>query len=113
MIEEFIQQVFPQDSLELAWEILGDLITADRSIQKAICVVGEGGNGKSAFCQLCTNFVGERERRALEFAKARKRPLRAGEALRQTSQYLPRSTWLASRRQRCLQSHYWRRSHDW
>jgi putative DNA primase/helicase len=58
-IEEFIQQVFPQDSLELAWEILGDLITADRSIQKAICVVGEGGNGKSAFCQLCTNFVGE------------------------------------------------------
>jgi len=58
-IEEFIHQVFPQDSLELAWEILGDLITADRSIQKAICVVGEGGNGKSAFCQLCTNFVGE------------------------------------------------------
>jgi len=60
MIEEFIQQVFPPDSLDLAWEILGDLITADRSIQKAICVVGEGGNGKSAFCQLCTNFVGER-----------------------------------------------------
>ena len=60
MIEEFVHQVFPQDSLELAWEILGDLITAERSIQKAICVVGEGGNGKSAFCQLCTNFVGER-----------------------------------------------------
>jgi len=59
MIEEFIHQVFPQDSLELGWEILGDLITAERSIQKAICVVGEGGNGKSAFCQLCTNFVGE------------------------------------------------------
>jgi putative DNA primase/helicase len=59
-IEEFVEQVFPQDSLDLAWEILGDLITADRSIQKAICIVGEGGNGKSAFCQLCTNFVGER-----------------------------------------------------
>ncbi len=59
MIEDFIQLVFPQDSFELGWEILGDLITADRSIQKAICVVGEGGNGKSAFCQLCTNFVGE------------------------------------------------------
>src|SRR5580700_7471726 len=59
-IEEFIEQVFPQDSLELAWEILGDLITPDRSIQKAICIVGEGGNGKSAFCQLCTSFVGER-----------------------------------------------------
>jgi putative DNA primase/helicase len=59
-IEEFIEQVFPEDSTELAWEILGDLITADRSIQKAICVVGEGGNGKSVFCQLCTSFVGER-----------------------------------------------------
>src|SRR6202453_3566789 len=42
-IEAFIDQVFPEDSLELAWEILGDLITADRSIQKAICIVGEGG----------------------------------------------------------------------
>jgi len=59
MIAEFIEQVFPEDSLELAWEILGDLIVADRSIQKAICIVGEGGNGKSVFCQLCTNFVGE------------------------------------------------------
>lgn len=59
-IEEFIAQTFPEDSLDLAWEILGDLITPDRSIQKAICIVGEGGNGKSAFCQLCTNFVGER-----------------------------------------------------
>jgi putative DNA primase/helicase len=59
-IKGFIEQVFPQDSLELAWEVLGDLITADRSIQKAICIVGEGGNGKSAFCQLCTSFVGER-----------------------------------------------------
>jgi hypothetical protein len=39
--------------------ILGDLITGDRSIQKTIYVVGEGGNRKSAFCQLCANFVGE------------------------------------------------------
>jgi putative DNA primase/helicase len=58
-IEEFIEQVFPSDSAELAWEILGDLLTADRSIQKAICVIGEGGNGKSVFCQLCVNFLGE------------------------------------------------------
>jgi hypothetical protein len=58
-IEEFIEQVFPSDSAELAWEILGDLLTADRSIQKAICIVGEDGNGKSVFCQLCVNFLGE------------------------------------------------------
>ena len=52
--------MFPEDSVELAWEILGDLITAESSIQKAICVVGEGGNGKSTFCQLCTSFIGDR-----------------------------------------------------
>jgi P4 family phage/plasmid primase-like protien len=57
-IEEFIGQVFPHDSLALAWELLGDLITPDRSIQKAIALVGEGGNGKGVFLQLAVNFVG-------------------------------------------------------
>ena len=57
-IERFIAQVFPVDAVPLAWEILGDLLTPDRSIQKAICLVGEGGNGKSAFLDLATNFVG-------------------------------------------------------
>jgi phage/plasmid-associated DNA primase len=32
-VEEFISEVFPQDSIELAWEVLGDLLTPDRSIQ--------------------------------------------------------------------------------
>ena len=57
-IDRFIAQVFPDDAIPLAWEILGDLLTPDRSIQKAICLVGEGGNGKSAFLDLATNFVG-------------------------------------------------------
>ena len=42
----------------LAWEILGDLLTPDRSVQKAICLLGEGGNGKSVFLDLATHFVG-------------------------------------------------------
>ncbi len=57
-IDRFLQEVFPAHSVELAWEILGDLVTTDRSIQKAICLVGEGGNGKGVFSQLATNFVG-------------------------------------------------------
>ncbi len=57
-IEEFISQVFPADSAMLAWEVLGDLITPDRSIQKTIALTGEGGNGKGAFLQLAVNFVG-------------------------------------------------------
>ena len=57
-VEEFITEVFPEDSIELAWEVLGDLLTPDRSIQKAICMVGEGGNGKGVFAQLAARFVG-------------------------------------------------------
>jgi putative DNA primase/helicase len=57
-VEEFIEQMFPEDSLELAWEIIGDLLTPDRSIQKAICMVGEGGNGKGVFAELAVRFVG-------------------------------------------------------
>ncbi len=57
-IDRFIGEVFPDDAIPLAWEILGDLLTPDRSIQKAICFVGEGGNGKSAFLDLASNFVG-------------------------------------------------------
>ena len=57
-VEEFIGDAFPEDSIELAWEVLGDLLTPDRSIQKAICMVGEGGNGKGVFAQLAARFVG-------------------------------------------------------
>jgi len=57
-IDRFIGEIFPQDAIPLAWEILGDLLTPDRSIQKAICLVVEGGNGKSAFLDLAANFVG-------------------------------------------------------
>lgn len=56
--EQFIEEVFPDDTVELAWEILGDLITPDRSIQKAGLLVGEGGNGKGVFLAGCIAFVG-------------------------------------------------------
>ena len=57
-IDKFIGEVFPEDAIPLAWEILGDLLTPERSVQKAICLLGEGGNGKSAFLDVATNFVG-------------------------------------------------------
>jgi putative DNA primase/helicase len=57
-IDRFIGEVFSDDAIPLAWEILGDLLTGDRSVQKAICLLGEGGNGKSAFLDLATNFIG-------------------------------------------------------
>jgi putative DNA primase/helicase len=57
-IARFIGEVFPEEAYPLAWEILGDLLTPDRSVQKAICLLGEGGNGKSVFLDLATRFVG-------------------------------------------------------
>jgi putative DNA primase/helicase len=57
-IQEFLGEVFPEDSVGLAWEVLGDLLTPDRSIQKAIALLGEGGNGKGVFLQLAVNFLG-------------------------------------------------------
>lgn len=57
-IERFVGEVFPEEAGLLAWEILGDLLTSDRSVQKAIWLLGEGGNGKSVFLDLATRFVG-------------------------------------------------------
>jgi putative DNA primase/helicase len=57
-IDKFIAEVFPGDATALLWEILGDLLTPERSVQKAICLLGEGGNGKSTFLELATNFIG-------------------------------------------------------
>jgi len=71
-IEQFIEDVFPKDSTELAWEILGDLVTPDRSIQKAICLVGEGGNGKGVFAQAVLCFVGRNNVSHLSLQKLEK-----------------------------------------
>jgi len=59
-IDQFIAEVFPEDALDLAFEILGDLLTPERSIQKAVLLVGEGGNGKGVFLALVIVFVGSR-----------------------------------------------------
>ena len=45
--DAFVKQTFPEDAQDLAWEIVGWLMTPDTSIQKAILLVGEGANGKS------------------------------------------------------------------
>jgi putative DNA primase/helicase len=66
--------------------------------------MGEGGNGKSAFCQLCRNFVGEPNVLHLSLQKLENDRFAPVDALRQTRKCLPRSTLLAHRRQRCLKA---------
>ena len=58
-IDAFIQSVLPQDNPSLAYEMAADIVTPDRSLQKAIVLYGAGGNGKSTFLSLLIRFVGE------------------------------------------------------
>jgi len=55
-INSFIKSTLPADAVEVAYELAADLLTPDRSHQKAILLVGEGGNGKSTFLSLLTNY---------------------------------------------------------
>jgi P4 family phage/plasmid primase-like protien len=56
--EQFVGEVFPADAQELAWEIIAWLMTADTSIQKAILLEGEGGNGKPTYLRGVIAFLG-------------------------------------------------------
>jgi putative DNA primase/helicase len=58
VIDKFVAEVFPSDAIDLAYEIHGWLMVPYTSIQKAILLLGEGGNGKSTFLTMLTAFLG-------------------------------------------------------
>jgi putative DNA primase/helicase len=58
--EGLVDRLFPSDSHSLAWEIAALLMTPFTDLQKAILLLGEGGNGKSTFLTGLTNFLGQR-----------------------------------------------------
>lgn len=58
-IEAFVNQVFPADATMLAWEIVAWLMRACTAIQKAILLLGPGGNGKSVYLRLVIAFLGK------------------------------------------------------
>lgn len=57
-IDRFMQEVFPEDAIDLAWEIAAFLIAPHISIQKAILLIGAGGNGKSVFLDILKSLIG-------------------------------------------------------
>jgi putative DNA primase/helicase len=67
--DAFVDEVFPADSRAIAWEILAWLMTPERSIQKAVLLLGEGANGKSTFLQGCVSFIGKQNTTALSLHK--------------------------------------------
>ncbi|MGD9632736.1 MAG: phage/plasmid primase, P4 family [Pirellulales bacterium] len=58
-IDEFVGQVFPRDAAALAYEVPAWLITPDTSIQKAVLLLGAGGNGKSTWLAMLVAFLGK------------------------------------------------------
>jgi putative DNA primase/helicase len=67
--EQFIADVFPPDAQDLAYEIIAWLMTADTSIQKAILLEGEGGNGKSTYLRAVSAFLGRHNIASLSLQK--------------------------------------------
>jgi putative DNA primase/helicase len=63
--EQFVSEVFPEDSEAIAWEIPAWLMTPVNDIQKAVLLLGEGSNGKSTYLRGCMAFVGRKNTAAL------------------------------------------------
>lgn len=57
--DAFIKDVFPDDCLELAIEIIAWLLTPDMTIQKAVLLLGIGKNGKSTYLKAVITALGE------------------------------------------------------
>ena len=57
--EKFVSEVFPDDAKELAFEVVGLLMTPDTSVQKSVLLLGEGANGKSTYLKAVESFVGD------------------------------------------------------
>jgi putative DNA primase/helicase len=56
--DRFVEDVFPADAHEVAYELVSWLMTPDMNMQKAALLLGSGSNGKSIFISALTAFLG-------------------------------------------------------
>lgn len=59
VLDKFINDVFPKDTIPLVEEIIGYLMIPSTKYQKAVMLVGEGANGKSTFLHMLAAFLQE------------------------------------------------------
>jgi putative DNA primase/helicase len=59
IVDKFLADIFPEDAMLLAQELVGYLLVATIKWQKAFMLVGLGANGKSTFLFLVTSLLGE------------------------------------------------------
>ncbi len=57
-IDQFITEVFPDDARTLGYEIPAWLMLPDTPVQKAVLLIGAGGNGKSRYLAMLAAFLG-------------------------------------------------------
>lgn len=73
-IDKFVADAFPADAESLAWEMAAWLMLPDVSVQKAVLLTGEGGNGKSVWLRLLTAFIGKRNTASVSLHKLEANP---------------------------------------
>ncbi len=56
--DNFLSQAFPEDAMDFVWELIGFLMVPDAPCQKAVLLLGPGGNGKSTFLEGVSAFIG-------------------------------------------------------
>jgi putative DNA primase/helicase len=57
-IDQFVRDTFPEDAFDLAAQMIAFVMLPDPSIQKAILLIGSGGNGKSVWLRVVQRFLG-------------------------------------------------------
>jgi putative DNA primase/helicase len=57
-IDSFLRDVLPLDCVEFAVEIIGYCLIPDNSMQRAVMLVGTGGNGKGTLLNLIKSLLG-------------------------------------------------------
>jgi P4 family phage/plasmid primase-like protien len=56
--DKWLEQVLDPDTIDLLWEVIGYMLMNGNPLQKAVLLVGEGGNGKGTWLRLMTSMMG-------------------------------------------------------
>lgn len=56
--DRWLTQVLDADSVALLWEVIGYMLMSGNPLQRAVLLVGNGGNGKGTWLRLMTSMMG-------------------------------------------------------
>lgn len=56
--DKWLKQVLDPDTIPLLWEVIGYMLMSGNPLQKAVLLVGNGGNGKGTWLRLMTGMMG-------------------------------------------------------